>query len=65
MLGKLTERQKRIINLIVDHIDEKGFPPTFREIGRSLRISSTNGVRSHLKAIEKRGILSFPQGPGP
>jgi len=59
MLGKLTERQKRIINLIVDHIDEKGFPPTFREIGRALRISSTNGVRSHLKAIEKKGYLKL------
>jgi len=59
MLGKLTERQKRIINLIVDHIDEKGFPPTFREIGRALRISSTNGVRSHLKAIERKGYLKL------
>jgi repressor LexA len=34
-----------------------GYPPSIRQIGEALDISSTNGVRAHLKALEKKGYI--------
>lgn len=53
----LTDRQTKILAFIIGHIEDRGFPPTLREIGRAFRISSTNGVREHLKALERKGHL--------
>jgi repressor LexA len=54
---KLTKRQKMVLNFIIDHIDDEGYPPTIREIGDHLGIRSTNGVNDHLKALERKGYL--------
>jgi repressor LexA len=54
----LTERQREILDFISLSIDERGFPPTLREIGQHFGIRSTNGVNDHLKALEKKGFLS-------
>lgn len=55
---KLTERQAAVLDFIATHISDTGFPPTIREIGDHLGISSTNGVNDHLKALERKGYLS-------
>ena len=55
---QLTERQGQILGFITNSIDERGYPPTLREIGRHFGIRSTNGVNDHLKALEKKGFLS-------
>lgn len=54
---KLTRRQAAVLEFIVDHIGEWGYPPTIREIGDQLDIRSTNGVNDHLKALERKGYL--------
>ena len=54
---KLTKRQKMVLNFIIDHIEDEGYPPTIREIGDHLGIRSTNGVNDHLKALERKGYL--------
>ncbi len=54
---KLTARQAAVLDFITDHISDEGFPPTIREIGDHLGISSTNGVNDHLKALERKGYL--------
>lgn len=54
---KLTARQGAVLDFIIDHIQDTGFPPTIREIGDHLGISSTNGVNDHLKALERKGYL--------
>jgi repressor LexA len=54
---KLTARQAAVLDFIIDHIQDTGFPPTIREIGDHLGISSTNGVNDHLKALERKGYL--------
>jgi len=54
---ELTERQKRILDYIESLIVERGHSPTIREIGARFEISSTNGVRSHLAALVKKGYL--------
>ncbi len=54
----LTARQAAVLDYIADHIQDTGFPPTIREIGDHMGISSTNGVNDHLKAIERKGYLT-------
>lgn len=53
----LTRRQRQILDFITASINERGFPPTLREIGEHFGIRSTNGVNDHLKALEKKGHL--------
>ena len=53
----LTERQRNILAYISSSINDRGFPPTLREIGEHFGIRSTNGVNDHLKALEKKGHL--------
>jgi len=53
----LTDRQASILNFIVEHIQDQGFPPTLREIGANFGIRSTKGVNDHLVALEKKGRI--------
>jgi len=53
----LTARQQQVLDFINYSISERGYPPTLREIGRHLKIRSTNGVNDHLKALERKGFL--------
>ncbi|MCA9544681.1 MAG: transcriptional repressor LexA [Myxococcales bacterium] len=53
----LTKRQQEILDFITRSIQDNGYPPTIREIGRQMGIKSTNGVNDHLKALERKGFL--------
>ena len=57
MAEALTDRQREILDFITASINERGYPPTLREIGEHFGIRSTNGVNDHLKALEKKGHL--------
>ena len=57
MPEQLTQRQQQILDFISSSIDDRGYPPTLREIGVHFGIRSTNGVNDHLKALEKKGYL--------
>jgi repressor LexA len=57
VLRPLTERQEQIYEFIRREITEGGSPPTIREIGERFGISSTNGVRAVLEALEKKGYI--------
>ncbi len=54
----LTDRQKEVLRFIAARTEQRGFPPTIREIGEEFSIRSTNGVNDHLKALERKGYLS-------
>lgn len=56
-MDELTDRQREILRFITKASEERGFPPTIREIGEEMEISSTNGVNDHLKALERKGFL--------
>jgi len=56
-LEELTFRQKEVIEFISATIQQKGFPPTVREIGKRFRIASTNAVHGILEALEKKGHI--------
>jgi repressor LexA len=53
----LTDRQRAVLEFISSSIEQRGYPPTLREIGEHMGIRSTNGVNDHLKALEKKGYL--------
>lgn len=53
----LTERQRMVLDAIAESTDGGGRPPTLREIGAKLGITSTNGVRDHLEALEAKGYI--------
>jgi len=57
MRPSLTERQQQMLDFIEHVVTTTGFPPSIRQIGEALHISSTNGVRAHLKALEKKGYI--------
>jgi repressor LexA len=57
-MDDITDRQKEILNYIVRTSEERGYPPTIREIGEEMDIRSTNGVNDHLKALERKGFLT-------
>lgn len=57
-MHELTERQQKVLGFICKSIDERGYPPTLREIGNQMGIRSTNGVNDHLRALERKGFLT-------
>ena len=57
MKARLTPKQQAIYEFIQDRIVHRGQAPTIREIGSAFDISSTNGVRTHLTALIKKGYL--------
>ena len=52
-----TERQARILEVIRDFTEERGYPPSVREIGERVGLSSSSTVQSHLRSLEKRGLI--------
>jgi repressor LexA len=56
--NSLTTRQRAIYDFIKDKIVKRGYGPTVREIGAGFKIKSPNGVMCHLKALEKKGLIS-------
>jgi len=57
MKAALTTKQKAVLEFIEEQVTDHGHPPTIREIGRKFAITSTNGVRTHLTALIKKGYL--------
>src|SRR5438093_13672853 len=58
LYDNLTKRQKSVYEFIRDKIRNRGYGPTVREIGDQFDISSPNGVMCHLKALEKKGMIT-------
>jgi repressor LexA len=54
----LTARQRAIYEFLKDKILNRGYGPTVREIGSEFGIRSPNGVMCHLKALEKKGLIT-------
>jgi repressor LexA len=58
IFDKLTERQREVYEFIRDKIRGRGYGPTVREIALQFGIQSPNGVVCHLKALEKKGLIT-------
>ncbi len=53
----LTDRQRGILDFIVVNMRERGYPPSVREIGEAVGLSSSATVHNHLAALQKLGYL--------
>ena len=53
-----TERQQRILEVIRAFTAEHGYPPSVREIGERVGLSSSSTIHAHLKSLERRGLIS-------
>ena len=56
-LGAATERQRGILDFIEKNMRERGYPPSVREIGEAVGLSSSATVHNHLAALQKMGYL--------
>jgi repressor LexA len=54
---ELPERQRRILQVIEDAVREQGYPPTVREIGAAVGLSSPASVQGHLSVLESKGYI--------
>jgi len=54
----VTKRQRAVYEFIREKIRGRGYGPTVREIGSHFKINSPNGVVCHLKALEKKGLIT-------
>lgn len=59
---KLTARQQQVLNIIRQHIDETGFPPTRADIAKELGFKSANAAEEHLKALARKGAIEMIAG---
>ncbi|MFF4344294.1 transcriptional repressor LexA [Kitasatospora sp. NPDC001540] len=53
----LTQRQRRIVDVINDSVQRRGYPPSMREIGQAVGLSSTSSVAHQLLALERKGLV--------
>ena len=57
MAKRTDTRQEDILRFIHEQVTAKGYPPTVREIGEAVNLSSTSTVHGHLSRLEKKGLL--------
>ena len=57
MSKSISVRQKQILTCIQQHMDAHGYPPTVREIGTAVNLSSSSTVHAHLKSLEEQGHI--------
>ena len=55
--GKITTKQKEILEYIKNTILSKGYPPAVREICEAVGLRSTSSVHAHLETLEKNGYI--------
>lgn len=55
--GRITAKQREILEFMKSQILEKGYPPSVREICEAVRLRSTSSVHAHLETLEKNGYI--------
>jgi repressor LexA len=55
--ASLTERQRQVLDFIDEAVRERGYPPSVREIGEAVGLSSPSTVHAHLAALQDKGYL--------
>lgn len=58
----LTSRQQQILDLVKQHIDNTGYPPTRAEIAKELGFKSPNAAEEHLRALARKGVIEMISG---
>lgn len=58
----LTSRQREVLEVIRESMGERGYPPSLREIGGAIGLTSTSSVSHHLRALQRAGYLRRDSG---
>jgi len=53
----LTPRQRRILEVVRDAVEQRGYPPSIREMGEAVGLASSSSVAHQLKVLEQKGFL--------
>lgn len=53
----LSDRQEQVLQFIRDTVAERGYPPSVREIGQAIGLSSPSSVHAHLNALVRSGLI--------
>jgi repressor LexA len=57
VMDEITPRQRRILEFIAQAVKERGYPPTVREIGEAVGLTSSSSVHAQLANLERKGLL--------
>src|SRR5881409_3243901 len=53
----LTPRQRKVLEVIRDSVQRRGYPPSMREIGEAVGLTSTSSVSHQLRTLQRKGFL--------
>lgn len=56
-MSDITARQQRILDFIAETVRERGYPPTVREIGEAVGLTSSSSVHAQLANLERKGLI--------
>lgn len=62
-MKELTKKQKLILQLIAEYIENQGYPPTYQQLCDRLNIASKNGIKKHIDALVAKGYLEKDSSP--
>jgi SOS-response transcriptional repressor LexA len=55
----MTKRQREVFAFIVGFIAERGYVPSFREIGDGIGVNSLASVQKHIQTLQSKGLITF------
>jgi repressor LexA len=61
-MEKLTPRQQQVLDIVRQHIEQTGYPPTRADIAKELGFKSANAAEEHLKALARKGAIEMIAG---
>lgn len=56
---ELTKKQKEVLDYVTEYMDEKGYAPSYREIGDEMGLSSPSTVHSHVQGLAEKGYIKI------
>lgn len=62
MKNNITKRQKDLLGIIYNHIENTGYPPTFEEMKEALNVISNQSILDHLENLEKKKVIQRKEG---
>lgn len=57
----LTKKQKEVLDFIINYIDERGYAPSYRNIGEEMGLSSTSTVHAHIQGLSEKGYIKVSE----
>ncbi len=58
-MKNITKRQEEVLQVLVQFQNNNGYPPTSQEISHLMGMSSPNAAAEHLKALERKGVITI------